>query len=175
MKNEEIIEAIVDKINAGYDDYGIEKFLEHQEINAEEYNALIKAAKNKILEHKLHTYPKQNRDVFIISIALFVFFFLFCLILPLLNIGGGMIPLSILAVIGTSLSGYYALLYYKSWKKDFIERMGKPKLDLETYVILFTLPTILFHYIIFGSFLEGTDHNPNNLSITAKFIKSLFP
>ncbi|HEY6141879.1 MAG TPA: hypothetical protein VIV55_00440 [Flavobacterium sp.] len=176
MENEKIIEAIVDKINAGYDDYGIEKFLEHQEINSDEFDTLIEAAKNIILEHKLQTYPKQNKLVFIVSLALFVVFLIFfCIILPSLNIANGMIPLSILGAIFISFSGFYALLYYKSWEKSFIERVGKPKLDLQTYFIICTVPTILFYYIIFWSFVSGPSYELYKISITNKFIKFLFP
>lgn len=174
VENEKIIEAIVDKINAGYDDYDIERFLKQQEINSDESNVLIEQAKNKILEHKLKTYPKQNKLVFIFSLALFVALLLFFgLILPSLNIASGIIPLSIVGAIGISLSGFYVLLYYKSWKKDFIERVGKPKFDLQTYFLVSSLPTILFYFIISWNFISGPGHNLYKLDITSKLIKSL--
>jgi hypothetical protein len=176
MENEKIIQTIVDKTNAGYDDYGIEKFLEHQEINPNEFNALIEAAKNKILEHKLKTYPKHNKLVFIVSLSSFVLFLIFfCIILPSLNIANGIIPLSIVGAIGVSFSGFYVLLYYKSWKKGFIERVGKPKLDLRTYFILCSLPTVLFYFIIYWNFINGPGHDFYKLHRQIKFIKSLFP
>jgi hypothetical protein len=176
MKNEKIIEAIVDKINAGYDDYGIEKFLKQQEINSEEFDVLIEVAKNKILEHKLKTYPKQNKLAFIFSLALFVVFFLFFgIILPSLSIANGIIPLSIVGAICISLSGFYALLYYKSWEKGFIERVGKPKLDLQTYFLVSSLPTVLFYFIISWSFISGSGYQLYKLHMTIKFIKSLIP
>lgn len=176
MKNEKIIEAIVDKINAGYDDYGIEKFLKQQEINSDEFDTLIEAAKNKILEHKLKTYPKQNKRTFIIWLSLFVVFLIFfCIILPSLNIANGIIPLSIVGAICISFSGFYVLLYYKSWKKEFIERVGKPKLDLQTYFLVSSLPTVLFYFIIFWSFISGPGQDIYKLHITIKFIKSLIP
>lgn len=48
MENEKIIEVIIDKLNDGYDDYEIEKFLERQEINLSEFDALIEAAKGSV-------------------------------------------------------------------------------------------------------------------------------
>lgn len=176
MKNEKIIEVIVDKINAGYDDYDIKKFLERKEINPEEFDMLIDTAKNKILEHQLQTYPKQNKRVFIFSLALFVVFLIFFgIILPSLNIANGIIPLSIVGAISISLSGFYALLYYKSWKRDFIERVGKPKLDLQTYLLVSSLPTVLFYFVISWNFISGPGHNLYKVHMTIKFIKSLLP
>lgn len=174
MKNEKIIEAIVDKINASYDDYGIERFLKQQEINSDQYNALIEQAKNKILEHKLKTYPRQNKLVFIFSLALFVALLLFFgFILPSLNIASGIIPLSTMGAICISLSGFYSILYYKSWKKDFIEKVGKPKLDLQTYFLVSIIPNVLLYFIISWSFISGSGYNLYKLDISIKAIKSL--
>lgn len=176
MKNEKIIEAIVDKINARYDDFDIEKFLKQKEINSNEYNALIEAAKNKILEHKLKTYPKQNKLAFIFSLALFVVLLLFFgFILPSLNIASGIIPLAIMGAICISLTGFYAILYYKSWKKDFIEKVGKPKLDLQTYFLVSSIPNVLLYYIISWSFINESGYNLYKLDITIKAIKYLIP
>jgi hypothetical protein len=176
MKNEKIIQAIVDKINAGYDDYGIQKFLEHQEINPDEFNALIEVAKNKILEHKLKTYPKRNKLAFILSIVSFVvFFILFTVIIPSLNIGDRIIPLSIAGAICFSLSGFYALIYYKSWQKSFIEKVGKPKFDFGMYFLLCSFPTVIFYFIIYWNFIEGPGHDLYKLRRHIKFIKFLFP
>lgn len=176
MNNEKIIQTIVDKINAGYDDYGIEKFLKHLEINPEEFDALIEAANTKILEHKLKTYPKQNKLTFIFSVVSFVvFFILFTVIIPSLNIGDKIIPLSILGAICFSLSGFYALIYYKSWQKSFIEKIGKPKFDFGMYFILCSFPTVIFYFIIYWNFIEGPGHDLYKFSVTRKFIKFLFP
>lgn len=176
MKNEKIIEVIIDKINAGYDDYGIEKFLKQQEINSDEFNALIETAENKILEHKLKTYPKQNKKAFIVWLSLFAgLLFFFCIILPSIIFANGIIPLSMVGAIGISFSGFKSILYYKSWKKDFIERVGKPNFDLQTYFLVSSLPTILFYFLISWNFISGPGHNLYKLDITSKLIKSLFP
>lgn len=176
MKNEKIIEAIVDKINAGYDDYGLEKFLNQQEINSDEFDTLIEAAKNRILEHKLETYPNKNKLVFIVSLSSFIVFLVFfCIILPSLNIVNGLIPHSLLGAIAISFFGFKSILYYKSWENDFIERVGKPKLDLQTYFLVSSLPTILFYFIISWSFINGSGHDLYKLSTTIRFIKSLLP
>lgn len=176
MENGKIIEAIVDKINAGYDDYGIERFLKQQEIYSDKFNILIEAAKNRILEHQLKTFPKQNKRAFIVWLSLFVgLLFFFCIILPLLNIVTVIIPFSIVGAIAISFSGFKSILYYKSWKKDFIERVGKPKFDLQTYILVSSLPTILFYFIISWNFINGPGYNLYKLDITRKLIKSLIP
>lgn len=175
MENEKIIEAIIDKITAGYDNYEIERFLKQQEINLDEFDRLIEEAENKILVDKLETYPKQNRLAFNVSLSLLgMFFLLFCFIMPSLNITNGIIPISIVGSICISLSGFYAILYYKSWEKSFIERLGKPKLDLQTYLLVSSLPTVLFYFLISWSFLEGPAHNLYKVDITIKAIKAIF-
>ncbi|KAF2507127.1 hypothetical protein EYY60_21715 [Flavobacterium zhairuonense] len=176
MDNEKIIEVIIEKINDGYDDYEIEKFLERQEINLDKFDKQLDEAKNKILDYKLKTYPKQNKLAFIASLSLFVAFLLFFLIgIPLLNVTNGIIPLSILGAFAISLSGFYSIIYYKSWKIDFIEKIGKPKLNLQTYILVSSLPTVFLFFIISWNFLEGPGHNLYKLSITSKLFKSLFP
>lgn len=176
MKNEKIIEAIVDKINAGYDDNGIERFLKQQEINSDEFSKLIEMAKDKILEHQLKTYPKQNKRAFIVWLSLFIMFLVFfCILLPSLNFANAVIPLSILGAMGLSFSGFKSILYYKSWEKDFIEKVGKPKFDLQTYFLVSSLPTILFYFLISWNFISGPGHNLYKLDITRKIIKSLLP
>lgn len=176
MENEKIIEVIIDKINDGYDDYEIEKFLERQEIALDKFDKQFEDAKNKILEHKLKTYPKHNKLLFIVSLSLFTVFFLFFLIIiPLLNIDNGIIPLSIFGAFAISLSGFYSILYYKSWEKDFIEKVGKPKLNLQTYILVASLPTVLFYFIISWNSLEGPGHDLYKLSITSKVLKVLLP
>ncbi|WP_369012557.1 hypothetical protein [Flavobacterium anhuiense] len=175
MENERIIEVIIDKINNGYDDYEIEKFVGRQEISLDKFDKQIEEAKNKILEYKLKTYPKQNRLAFIISLSLFVVFLIsFLIIIPLLNITIGLIPLSILGAFTISLSGFYSILYYKSWEADFIEKIGKPKLNLQTYILVCSLPAVLLFFIISWNSLEGPGHNLYKLSLTSKLFKLLF-
>ncbi|WP_433815858.1 hypothetical protein [Flavobacterium johnsoniae] len=176
MENKRIIEVIIDKINDGYDDYEIEKFLERQEISLDKFDKQLEEAKNKILEYKLKTYPKQNKLAFIISLSLFVlFFFSFLIVIPILNITNGLVPLSILGAFAISLSGFYSILYYKSWKADFIEKVGKPKLNLQTYILVSSLPTVLLFFIISWNSLEGPGHNLYKLSVTSKLFKLFFP
>ncbi|TPG41694.1 hypothetical protein [Flavobacterium pectinovorum] len=175
MPNKKITEAIIDKINIGYDDYDLEKFLEQQEVNSSDFETLIEGAKNKILEHNLKTYPKQNKSTFIFCLSLFAALFLFfVIILPLSNISNGIIPISILGAISISLSGSYALLYYKSWNKDFIEKIGKPKFDLQNYILLFSLPTVLIYFMISKSFISGSGYHLYKLNSTIRLINSLF-
>lgn len=171
MKNEEIIEVIVIKIKAGYDEYEIERFLKQQEINLDLYNTLIEAANNEILNDKLKSYPKQNKRTFIFCITLFIVLIItFFFILPSLNISNAIIPLSAIGTIGISLSGFYSLLYYKSWTKDFIEKIGKPKFDLQTYILITSLPTVFFYFIIFWNFTSGSGYNLYKLKMIRKII-----
>lgn len=176
MEDKRIIEVIIDKINAGYDDYEIEKFLERQKINSIEFDKLIEIAKNRILEYKLQTYPKQNRLAFIFWLILFILSFLFFfIIIPFLSVINRVIPIAIFGAFIISLSGFYSILYYKSWENDFIEKIGKPKFNLQTYILVSSLPTVLFYFIISWNFLEGPGHNLYTLSITRRALKLLFP
>ena len=172
MKSEKIIDTIVDKINAGYDNYGIERFLKHQEINPDEFETLIETAKNKILEHQLKTYPKQNKKTFIVWLSMFVvFLILLFILLPLLHISNGVMLLLFMGSVGLSFSGFNTLLYYKSWEKTFIERTGKPKFNLQTYILLASLPTVIFYYIISWNYLSGPGHDLYKMRTTFKLIK----
>lgn len=173
MKNEKIIEAIVDKINAGYDDYEIERFLERKQIKPEEFDTLIETAKNKILEYRLQTYPKQNKKTFIVWLSMFVvFLILLFVLLLLLNITNGVVTLLLfMGSVGLSFSGFNTMLYYKSWEKDFIERTGKPKFNLQTYLILATLTTVIFYYIISWNYLSEPGYDLYKMRTTFKLIK----
>lgn len=172
MEKTQIIETIIEKINNNYDHYDIEEFLERKGINPADFDILIEAAENKILAHKLKTYPKQNKFRFIFYMVLFVLSFLFSIIiLPILNIRNGIIPLSIFGAISISLSGCYALLFYKSWNKDFVGKVGKPKFNLSTYLLIFSVPTVLLYFLISWSTINGAGHDLYKLKSTSKIIK----
>jgi len=174
MEKTQIIETIIDKINNNYDHYDIKEFLERKGINPADFDILIEAAENKILVHKLKTYPKQNKFRFIFCMVLFVLSFLFfIIILPILNIINGIMPVSIFGAILISLSGFYALLYYKSWSKDFIEKAGKPKFDLSTYFLICSVPTVLLYFLISWSTINRSGHDLYKLKTTIKIVKSV--
>lgn len=159
MIDEKIIDLIIDRLNDGDDDYDIGKYLERKEINPIEFEQLIITAKNRILEHKLETYPKQNKLKFILWTSLLsLSFLLFFIILPYSNINIGITALSITGAISTSLFSFFSWIYYKSWLKDFIEKVGKPKIDLQIYIIIFTIPNIILFFIISWCFSSGNDN-----------------
>lgn len=172
IKNENIIDIIIEKISCGYEDYEIEKFLERQKIDSSEFEYLIDAAKSKILDYKLKVYPKQNKQTFILCLSLFIISFIFFLfILPSFLRANTANLFSILGAICITLSGFYSLMYYKSWEQDFIKQVGKPKLNLEFSFVLCIFPAILFYCIISWSFDNGDSYNLYKLSLINKLIK----
>lgn len=175
MEKKEIIEKIIEKFHAGDDDDEIKKFLERIDVKSEEWEFLIENAKNKILEFQLKTYPKQNKLAFIFWILLFLMFSIFFLaILPLFQISNAITIVSIFGSICITLSGFNSLLYYKSWKKDFIEKVGKPNLDLGMYFLLSIFPNIAIYAIISWNYINNTEYNLYKFSITLKAIRLLF-
>ncbi|TCK56155.1 hypothetical protein C8C83_4167 [Flavobacterium sp. 90] len=159
-----------------YQDNQVERSENRQEINSTESSTVFETTESEISDIELKTYSKQNKFVFILSLVLFITSFLFFfIIVPSLDVARIIIPVSIVGSIMISLSGFYCLLYYKSWKKDFIEKVGKPKLNIETFVLICSLPTALFYFIISWNFLEGPGHNLYKLGITLKVLKFLNP
>lgn len=159
-----------------YQDNKSERFKNRQEINSAESYTVFETNESEFSDIELKTYSRQNKFVFILSLVLFVAAFLFFfIIVPSLNVARIIIPVSIVGSIMISLSGFYCLLYYKSWKKDFIEKVGKPKLNIETFILICSLPTALFYFIISWNFLEGPGHNLYKLGITHSVIKFLNP
>ncbi|WP_337966054.1 hypothetical protein [uncultured Flavobacterium sp.] len=149
-----------------------EKKIERSENNSAESYTVFETTESEFSDIELKTYSRQNKFVFILSLVLFVASFLFFfIILPSLDVARIIIPVSITGSIMISLSGFYCLLYYKSWKKDFIEKVGKPKLNIETFILICSLPTALFYFIISWNFLEGPGHNLYKLGITHSVIK----
>lgn len=158
MTNEQIIDGIIDRLNDGDEDYDIEKYLERKEIHSSEFPQLIKTAKDKILQHKLKTFPKQNKLRYIVwTTLLLIFILLFFFILPKSNISDGIFPLSIFGAICISLSGFFSFIYYKSWLEDFIVKVGKPKLDIQVYVLMSSLPNIILYFIISWCFSSANN------------------
>lgn len=159
-----------------YQENKIEKSENLQEINSTQIDTLFETTESEISEIEFKTYSRQNKFVFLLSLVLFIAFFLFFfIIVPSLDVAGIIIPLSITGSIMISLSGFYCLLYYKSWKKDFIEKVRKPKLNIETFILICSLPTALFYFIISWNYLEGPGHNLYKLGITLKVLKFLNP
>ncbi|PIF29836.1 hypothetical protein CLU81_0220 [Flavobacterium sp. 9] len=159
-----------------YQDNKSEKSENRQEINSTESDTVFETTESEISDIELKTYSRQNKFVFILSLVLFIASFLFFfIIVPSLDVARVIIFVSIVGSIMISLSGFYCLLYYKSWKKDFIEKVGKPKLNIETFILICSLPTVLFYFIISWNFLEGPGHNLYKLGITLKVLKFLNP
>jgi hypothetical protein len=158
MTNEQIIEGIIDRLNDGDDDYDIEKYLERKEIDSNEFPQLIKTAKDKIVQHKLETFPKQNKLRYILWTTLFsIFILLFFFILPKLNISDGITPLSILGAVCISFTGFLSFIHYKSWLEDFIVKVGKPKLDYQVYTFMSLLPNVILYFIISWCFSSANN------------------
>jgi hypothetical protein len=158
MKKDEIVEYIVDRINANEDQYQIEASLKRKEIDPAQFDSLIDQALAKISEHKLKIYPRRNIIRFTIWTILLLFFSaLFFFILPGLGITRNTITLSILGTICLSVSLLNVFGYYGSWRKTYIEKYGKPKPAVDIYLTLGFLPAIIFYFIISSCFSSGAD------------------
>jgi hypothetical protein len=158
MTNEEIVNYVVDRINAGDDQYEIEDSLKRKEIDPSEFDALIEAAQSKILEHKLKTYPRQHIIRFTIWTILFLSFsVLFFFILPGLGITRNTVLISILGTICLSISLLNVFIYYGSWREANIKKYGKPKPPIEGYVLICLFPGFIFYLIISSCFSSGAD------------------
>lgn len=158
MINDEIVNYIVDRINAGDDQYEIEDSLKRKEIDQSEFDAIIEAAKSKILEYKFKTYPRQHIIRFTVWTILLLFFsVLFFFILPGLGITRNTVILSIVGTICLSICLLNVFIYYGSWRKRNIEKYGKPKPPIEGYVFVSFFPGFIFYFIISSCFSSGAD------------------
>ncbi|MBF4472424.1 hypothetical protein [Flavobacterium sp. HJJ] len=158
MNKDEIVEYIVDRINANEDQYQIEASLKRKEIDPAQFDSLMDQALARILEHKLKTYPRQNIIRFTIWTILLLFFSaLFFFILPGLGITRNTITLSILGTICLSVSLLNVFIYYGSWRKRNIEKYGKPKPPIEGYLVISFFPGFIFYFIISSCFSSGAD------------------
>lgn len=158
MSNNEIVNYIVDRINAGDDQYEIEDSLKRKEIDPGEFDTIIEAAQGKILEHKLKTYPRQHIIRFTVWTILFLFFSaLFFFILPGLGITRSTVIISVLGTICLSISLLNVFIYYGSWREKNIKKFGKPKPPIEGYAIVSFFPGFIFYFIISSCFSSGAD------------------
>lgn len=158
MNKDEIVEYIVDSINAGNDQDDIEASLKRREIDPSQFDALIGEALAQILEYKLKTYPRQNLIRFIIWTILFLSFaVVFFFILPGLGISQNIFLISLVGTILLSISLLHVFVYYGSWKKLYIEKFGKPKLPVEGYLIVNLFPGFIFYFIISSCLSSGAD------------------
>lgn len=158
MINDEIVNYIVDRINAGDDQYEIEDSLKRKEIAPSEFDGIIEAAQGKILKHKLKTYPRQHIIRFTVWTILLLFFSaLFFFILPQLGITRNTVILSILGTICLSISLLNVFIYYGSWREANIKKFGKPKAPIEGYALVSFFPGFIFYFIISNCFSSGAD------------------
>lgn len=158
MNKDEIVEYIIDRIDAGDDQDQIEDSLKRKEIDPAQFNSLIDEALAKILEHKLKTYPRQHIIRFTVwTILLLVFSVLFFFILPGLGITRNTVIISILGTICLSICLLNVFIYYGSWRKRNIEKYGKPKPPIEAYLFVTFFPGFIFYFIISSCFSSGAD------------------
>lgn len=158
MEKENIINYIIQGLKNGDEEYQIERYLKIKDVNSSEFETLFETAKNKILEERLETYPKKNKQSFIIwtilTVALFVIFFF---ILPKQNISHNLL-LSIIGAISLSFSAFHSLMYYKSWEEDFIKKVRKPKKDLNLFFAISAIPIVILYFIISWCLKNGADN-----------------
>lgn len=157
MEKENIINYIINCLNNGEDEYEIERYLKIKDVNPGEFTGLFDIAKEKILSEKLVTYPKKNKISFAVWTSISIFLFvLFFFILPSLNITRSII-LSIIGAVCLCFTSFYAMVYYKSWKEDFIRKIGKPKPNLSIFLALAAIPTVVLYFIIDWRFSSKAD------------------
>jgi hypothetical protein len=158
MLNDEIVNYIVDRINAGDDQYEIEDSLKRKEINPSEFDAIIEAAQGKILDYQLKIYPKQNKLRFAFWMILSaVFFILFFFILPRLNMVRNVTIISIIGSICLSFSLFSSFFHYGTWRKDYIKKAGRPKFPFDIYIIISLIPSLIIYFFISWSFSHTAD------------------
>ena len=149
MEKETLINYIANNLNNGTDEYEIERYLKIKNVDPSEFESMFAIAKERILEGKLSTYPKKNKMSFIVWTTLTLLtFILFLFVLPKQNITGGTTILSIIGGICICFFAFNAFLYYKSWTEDFIKKIGQPKLDLQIFIALAIIPTVILAFII---------------------------
>lgn len=159
MNKDEIVAYIVDRIDAGDDQRQIESALKRKDIDPEQFESLIDLALDKIATHKLETYPKQHKKKFTIWTILFLFFSaIFFFILPQLGLFRNTVALSILGTVCLSICLLNVIVYYGSWRKEFIEKHGKPKPPIEAYFMIIFFPGCIFYFIISSFLSSGADN-----------------
>lgn len=158
MNKDEIVQYIIDRINAGDDQNQIEASLKRKEIDPAQFDSLIDQALAGILEYKLKTYPRQHIIRFTVWTILFLSFsVLFFFILPGLGITRNTVIISISGTICLSISLVNVFIYYGSWRKRNIEKYGKPKSPIEGYLMICFFPGFIFYFIISSCFSSGAD------------------
>lgn len=158
MERETILNYIINNLNNGDDEYEIERYLKIKDVDPADFESLFATARERILAEKLKTYPKRHILLFVVwtllTIAAFALFFF---ILPKMNIAGSTTLPSIVGGLCLTFFAFNSFRYYKSWTKDFITRIGKPKLDLQIFIALAIIPAVILGFIISWRFSSAAD------------------
>ncbi|WP_298396522.1 hypothetical protein [Flavobacterium sp.] len=157
MTKEEILERVVERVKDNEYDYEIETFLKRKEVNPEDFKSIIENARALVLEERLKVMPKKNLTVFIVLVVLVLAtFYLFAFYLPTQNVSRNK---TILSIIGTAFFCFFSflsLVYFNTWKPEFLKIRDKPKIDF-TFMALMFVPAVIVYFIFSECISSGAD------------------
>lgn len=157
MTKEEILERVVERVKDNEYDYEIETFLKRKEVNPEDFKSIIENARALVLEERLKVMPKKNLTVFIVLVVLVLAtFYLFAFYLPTQNVSRDK---TILSIIGTAFFCFFSflsLVYFNTWKPEFLKIRDKPKIDF-TFMALMFVPAVIVYFIFSECISSGAD------------------
>lgn len=160
MDRDKIISKVVDFMKK--EDcyiFEIENFLRDNRIPEGEFNGIIDEARSKLVQFAPKVDDKEIESIslkhtiffgcsIIIVIATFVYLYFF---LPYeIELSSNFYP--ILAAILICFFSFTTIIYYKTWKFDYIGRLGSPKINFGLIAVLSLIPGVILFFVFQSKF-----------------------
>ncbi|WP_035651789.1 hypothetical protein [Flavobacterium sp. ASV13] len=143
MKENPLVLKAVQYIKADYNDYEIRNFLLEEGAAEDEVEDILEEASAILKEEQVQINSKKYKVFFVLFVVLFVTsFYYFLFVLPA-KIESASIIYPLLGSILICLFGILSFVYFGTWNKDTLRKIGSVHLKFDVLFFFMMLPVIL--------------------------------
>lgn len=148
MKENSLVLKAVQCIKADYNDFEIRNFLMTEGAIGDEVDHILQEALDVIEEEQVEINSKKYKVFFVLFFILFLSsFYCFLFVLPA-KIESASVLYSLLGSILICLFGVLSFVYFGSWSKDELRKIGSINLKFDVLLFLTVFPVLIMYFII---------------------------
>jgi hypothetical protein len=171
MENEKIIATIVDHLKADYCESEIKDILKDKNISENDFKNLYDKSKEIVNNDNIIKLAKNNKLKFFAYVSItFLTLLIFLFYLPK-QIESPSTFYSIIGSVIICLFAFISIVYYKTWKLEFVKKQETPNINY-SFLVIMILPCAILYFIISSVFESVADNmlKENQIEVLGKVI-----